>query len=60
MQCIPCGQNILADRLLRNSGYLVEHEVLSTFGFEKSKNAEVSLNLTFKMAALRSFFAIKN
>ena len=56
VQCIPCGQYILADRLLRNSGYLVEHEVLSTFGcrflskggFEKSKNTEVCLNLTLK------------
>ena len=53
-----CGQYtcILADRLLRNSGYLVECEVLSTFGcqfpskrsFEKSKNTEVCLNLTLK------------
>ena len=51
-----CGQYILADRFLRNSGYLVEHEVLSTFGcqfpskrgFEKSKNTEVCLNLTLK------------
>ena len=47
---------ILADRFLRNSGYLVEHEVMSTFGcqfpskkgFEKSKNTEVCLNLTSK------------
>ena len=60
VQCIPCGQYILADRLFRNSGYLVEHEVLSTFGFEKSKNAEVCLNLTFKMVALRCFFSHKN
>ena len=51
-----CGQNILADRFLRNSGYLVEHEIFSTFGcqfqskrnFEKSKNTEVCLNLTLK------------
>ena len=56
MQCIPCGQYILADRFLRNSGYLVECEVLSTFGcqfpskksFEKSKNTKVCLNLTLK------------
>ena len=56
MQCIPCGQYILADRFLRNSGYVVEHEILSTFGcefpskrgFEKSKNTEVCLNLTLK------------
>ena len=62
-----CGQYILADRLLGNSGYLIECEVLSTFGcqfrskrsFEKSKSTEDCLNLTFKMAALRCFFAIK-
>ena len=56
VQCIPCGQYILADRFLRNSGYLVECEVLSTCGcqfpskrsFEKSKNTEVCLNLTLK------------
>ena len=56
VQCIPCGQYILAGRLLRNSGYLVEREVLLTFGcqfpskrgFEKSKNTEVCLNLTLK------------
>ena len=41
---IVCGQYVLADRFLGNSGYLVEREVLSTFGcqlpskrgFEKS------------------------
>ena len=53
-----CGQYILADRFLRNSGYmyLVECEVLSTSGcqfpskrsFEKSKNTKVCLNLTLK------------
>ena len=51
-----CGQYILADRFLRNSGNLVEREVFSTFGcqfpsktgFEKSKNTEVCLNLTLK------------
>ena len=56
VQCILCGQYTLADRFLRNSGYLAECEVLSTFGyqfpsktsFEKSKNTEVSLNLTLK------------
>ena len=56
VQYIPCGQYILADRFLRNSGYLVECEVLSTFGcqfaaktsFEKFKNTEVCLNLTLK------------
>ena len=56
VQCIPYVQFILADRFLRNSAYLVEREVLSTFGFEfpskrnfeKSKNTEVCLNLTLK------------
>ena len=51
-----CGQYILADRFLRNSGYQVEREVLSTFGcqfpskrsFEKSKNTEVCLNFLHK------------
>ena len=41
----PCGQYISAERFLTNSGYLVECEILSTFGcqfpskrcFEKSK-----------------------
>ena len=50
----PSGQYILADRFLRNSGYLVECEILLTFGcqfpskrsFEKSKNTEVCKNLT--------------
>ena len=32
MHCILFGQYILADRFLRNSGYLVEREILSTFG----------------------------
>ena len=32
VQCILCGQYILAYRFLRNSGYLFEHKVLSTFG----------------------------
>ena len=56
VQSIPCGQYVLADRFLRNSGYLVESEVLKTFGcqfrskrsFEKSKTTEVCLNLTLK------------
>ena len=56
VQCIPFGQYILADRFLKNSGYLVECEILSTFrcqfpskrSFEKSKNTEVCLNLTLK------------
>ena len=63
VQCILCGQYILADRFLRNSGYLVEREVLSTFGcqfpsktsFEKSKNTEVCLNLTLKCQCLDAF-----
>ena len=54
VQCIPCGQYLLADRLLKDNDYLVEHEVLLIFGcqfphirsFEKSKNNEVCLNLT--------------
>ena len=32
LQCTLCGQYILADRFLRNSGYLVEHVILSTIG----------------------------
>ena len=56
LQCILRGQYILADRFLRDSGYLVECEILLTFGcqfpskrgFEKSKNTEVCLNLTLK------------
>ena len=56
LQCILCGQYILANKFLSNSGYLVEHETLSTLGcqfrskrsFEKSKNTEVCLNLTLK------------
>ena len=46
----------MVDRFLRNSGYLVEREVFSTFGcqfpskrrLEKSKNTKVCLNLTLK------------
>ena len=45
---------IMANRFLRSSGYMVGHEVFSTFGchfpskrcFEKSNNAKVYLNLT--------------
>ena len=56
VHCILCGQYILADRFLRNSGYFVEHEVLSSFrclfpskrSFEKFKNTEVCLNFTLK------------
>ena len=44
------------DKALRNSEYLVEYEVLSTFGcqfpdktsFEKSRNTEVCLNSNLK------------
>ena len=36
VQYIPCGQYILADRVLRDSGYLVEFEVLPTFGCQFS------------------------
>ena len=50
------AQYILADRFLGNGGYLIEREVLSTFGcqlpskrsFEKSKSTEDCLNLTLK------------
>ena len=56
VQCILCGQYILVHRFLRNSGYLVEHEALSTFlcqfstkkRFEKAKNTEVCLKFTLK------------
>ena len=56
VQCILLGQYILADRFLRNSGYLVERQILSSFEcqfpskrrFEKSKNIEDCLNLTLK------------
>ena len=30
VQCILCGQYILADRFLMNSGYQIEYDVLST------------------------------
>ena len=67
VQCILCGQYILADIFLRNSGYLVEREILSTIAcqfpskrtFQKSKNTEVCLNLTFKMETLRCLFLVK-
>ena len=32
IECILCGQHILADRFIRNSSYLVKREVLSIFG----------------------------
>ena len=56
VHCILCGQYILADRFLRNSGYLVKHEILSTFrcqfpskrSSEQSKNTKVCLNLILK------------
>ena len=42
-----CGQYILADRFLGNSGYLIECEVLSTFGCQ-SESTEDCLNLTLQ------------
>ena len=56
VHCILCGQCIMADRFFRNSGYVVERQVLSTFGcqlpskrsLKKSENTEVSLNLILK------------
>ena len=67
VHCISCGQYIMPNRFLRDSGYLVEHEILSTFGcqipskrsFEKSKNTEVCLNLTLKWQH-RDAFCHKN
>ena len=63
-----CGQYILADRFLRNSGYLVEHEVLSTSGcqfpsnrsFEKSINTEVCLNFSLKWQCFDPFLPYKS
>ena len=45
VHCVLSGQYILADRFQRHSGYVVEHEVFSTFAcqfptersFDKSK-----------------------
>ena len=56
VDCILYGQCIMAHRVFRNSGYLVEHQILSTFryqlpskrSFKKPKNTEVCLNLTLK------------
>ena len=31
VECIPCGEYMLADRYLGDNGYLVECEILSTF-----------------------------
>ena len=67
VQCIPCGQYILAERFLRNSDYLVECEILSTFecqfpskgGFLEIQKYGSLLKFDFKMAALKCFFAIK-
>ena len=44
-----CGQYTLADRFLRNSGYPVECEVLSTFGchFPSKTSLEKSKVLKF-------------
>ena len=49
VQCILCGQCILAEKCLRNSGYLVGHEVLSTFGcqFPSKRSFEKSKKLKF-------------
>ena len=63
VESILCGQYVLADRFLSNSDYLVECEVLSTFGcqfsskrsFEKSENTEVSLNFNLKWWRLDAF-----
>ena len=63
----PMWSIYLADRSLRNSGYLAECEILSTFGcqfpskkrFEKSKNTEVCLNLTLN-GVVEMLFCHKN
>ena len=63
VHCISCGQYILGDRFLRNGGYLVEREILSTFGCQfpskrflaKSKNTKVSFNL-LKNGSVDMFF----
>ena len=62
----PMWSIYTADKFLRNSGCLVEHEVLSTFGCQflfkrssdKSKNTEVCLNLT-ENGSVEMLFAIK-
>ena len=67
VHCILCNQYILADRFLKNSGYLVEREILLTFvcqfpskrSFEKFKNTEILVKFDFKMAVLRCYFIIK-
>ena len=62
VQCILCGQYILVDRFLRNSGYLVECKLLSTFGCQfpsKRSFEKFLLKFDFKMAVLRCFFVIK-
>ena len=64
VHCILCNQYILADRFLKNSGHLVEHEILLTFVcqfpskrcFEKSNNTEVLVKFDFEMAMLSCFF----
>ena len=68
VECILCGQYTLAERFLRNSGYLVECEILSTFerqfpskrSFEKSKNTEVCLNLTLNIGSVEMLFCHKD
>ena len=48
VQCNLCGQNILADRFLRNNGYLVKDEILSTLGvnFYPKKNILSNLKIS--------------
>ena len=49
MQCILSGQYVLADRFLRNSSYLVEREILSTFWCQfPSKRGFLANTATFK------------
>ena len=50
VQCILCGQYILDDRFLRNSGYLVQCEVLSTFDYQ-FPSKKVLRNLKIPMFA---------
>ena len=67
VQCILCGQYILADKFLLNSGCKIQSEVLSTFGcqfpskrwFEKFKNTKILVKFDFNMVMLRCVFAVK-
>ena len=49
VQCILCGQCILAEKFLRNGGYQVERKVLSTFGcqFASKRSFKKSKKLKF-------------